>query len=52
MSFEILENTKFECEINTKLQEAEEEAKNTDIRYSSKEVFDNLKKTIENNILE
>lgn len=43
MSVEVYERKLFESEIYYKLKEAELEAKSTDVRYSHKEVFSELR---------
>lgn len=47
MSMETFENLQFESEIFFKLQEAEREDELTDQRYSSKNVLEAMKVTIE-----
>lgn len=47
MSMETFENLQFESEIFFKLQEAEREDELTDQRYSSKNVLEAMKSTIE-----
>ena len=47
MSMETFENLQFESEIFFKLQEAEREDELTDQRYSSKNVLEAMKATIE-----
>lgn len=47
LSMEAYENLQFDSEVYYKLQEAEKEAALTDRRFSSKEVFDSMKKAIE-----
>lgn len=46
LSMEAFENLQFESEIYFKLQEAEREAAETDVRYSSKEILEALKASI------
>lgn len=45
MSYEAYEKLQFESEIYFKLKEAEMQAKETNLRYSHKELMDSLKKT-------
>ncbi len=47
MSFESYEKLQFESEIYFKLKEAELEAKQTNQRFSHKEVFSELRKTLQ-----
>ena len=47
MSFEAYENLQFQSEIYFKLKEAELQAKQTNQRFSHKEVFDSLRKTLQ-----
>lgn len=46
MSIEAYERKLFESEIYFKLKEAELEAKSTDIRYSHKEIFSDLRASL------
>lgn len=46
MSFEAFERLQFESEIYFKLKEAELQARETDQRFSHKDVFDGLKKRL------
>jgi len=46
MSMEAFERHQFQSEVYFKLKEAELEAKTTNKRYSHKDVFDELRKTI------
>ena len=46
LSMEAYENLQFESEVYFKLQEAEREAEKTDVRFSSKEVRDAMKRAI------
>lgn len=47
MSFEAYEKLQFESEIYFKLKEAELQAKQTNQRYSHKEVFDGIRKAMQ-----
>lgn len=47
MSFEAYEKLQFESEIYFKLKEAELQAKQTNQRFSHKEVFDSLRQTMQ-----
>ena len=47
MSMEAYENLQFESEVYFKLQEAEKEAENTNVRYSSKDVLKAMKEAID-----
>jgi len=47
MSFEAYERLQFESEIYFKLKEAELQAKQTNQRFSHKEVFDSLRQTLQ-----
>lgn len=47
LSMEAFENLQLESEIYFKLKEAEQQARETDTRYSSKEVFKALKEIID-----
>ncbi len=47
MSFEAYERLQFESEVYFKLKEAELQAKQTKQRFSHKEVFDSLKKALQ-----
>jgi prevent-host-death family protein len=47
MSFEAYEKLQFESEVYFKLKEAELQAKQTNQRFSHKEVFDSLRKTLQ-----
>lgn len=47
MSFETYERLQFESEIYFKLKEAEMQAKQTNQRFSHKEVFDGLRKPLQ-----
>jgi len=47
MSFEAYEKLQFESEVYFKLKEAELQAKQTNQRFSHKEVFDSLRQTIQ-----
>lgn len=47
MSFEAYEKLQFQSEIYFKLKEAELQANQTNQRFSHKEVFDSLRKTIQ-----
>ncbi len=46
MSYEAYEKLQFESEVYFKLKEAEMQAKQTNQRFSHKEVFDSLKQTL------
>jgi len=46
MSFEAYEKLQFESEVYFKLKEAELQAKQTNQRFSHKEVFDSLRQTL------
>jgi len=46
MSMESYENLQFESEVYFKLQEAEKEAENTNVRYSSKDILKAMKEAI------
>ncbi len=46
LSMEAYENLQFESEVYFKLQEAEKEAEQTDVRYSPKDVLKAMKETI------
>lgn len=46
MSIKQYESIQHEDEIYVKLKEAELEAKNSDVRYSHSEIFDNIKKQL------
>lgn len=46
MSYETYENLHFESDVYSKLKEAEMEADHTSKRFSHKEVFDNLRKSL------
>ncbi len=52
MSFEAYERLNFESEVYYKLKEAELEAAENRERFSHKEVFDELRKTLESKIKE
>lgn len=47
MSFEAYEKLQFESEVYFKLKEAELQAKQTNQRFSHKEVFDRLRQTLQ-----
>ncbi|ADG81057.1 prevent-host-death family protein [Thermincola ferriacetica] len=47
MSFEAYEKLQFESEVYFKLKEAELQAKQTNQRFSHKEVFDSLRQTLQ-----
>jgi len=47
MSFEAYEKLQFESEVYFKLKEAELQAKQTDQRFSHREVFDSLRQTLQ-----
>ena len=50
MSIEAYENIQFENEVYFKLKEAELQAKSTDVRYSSDEVFGTLRKKLQERV--
>ncbi|MFZ5596169.1 MAG: type II toxin-antitoxin system Phd/YefM family antitoxin [Bacillota bacterium] len=47
MSFEAYEKLQFESEVYFKLKEAEMQAKQTNQRFSHKEIFDNLRQALQ-----
>ncbi|MBE3594847.1 MAG: type II toxin-antitoxin system Phd/YefM family antitoxin [Candidatus Carbobacillus altaicus] len=50
MSFEAYEKLQFESEVYFKLKEAELQAKQTNQRFSHKEVFDSLRQTMQEKV--
>ncbi|GAB4272329.1 type II toxin-antitoxin system Phd/YefM family antitoxin [Thermincola ferriacetica] len=50
MSFEAYEKLQFESEVYFKLKEAELQAKQTNQRFSHKEVFDSLRQTLQEKV--